>query len=258
MSAPPPGYVAKGRPVHAGRDRHVAITISALDGLKQSLEMNDVPYTMSMSGRQALFTRDAYGNGWEFGPAVTYEKATRLFPPYLNPQTNDDDDDDDDEVTTTPSSCYWGGIPHVGLLVSSTSAARTFYIDILGMIDESDLRPAALPFPGLFLRCGEQQVHILELPNPDPNTPAGRPGYRCDRRTAYTVKSLGPVRDVLGAAGVEFEESGGDDGDGGGRLCLSCYDPDANELLFVEDGDIQVIQEDMVNKAPMMPWTRLW
>jgi hypothetical protein len=34
---------------------------------------------------QALFCRDKYGNGWEFGPASTYEGATRLFPPYLAP-----------------------------------------------------------------------------------------------------------------------------------------------------------------------------
>ncbi|EOD34974.1 hypothetical protein EMIHUDRAFT_57456, partial [Emiliania huxleyi CCMP1516] len=55
-----------GRPVHAGRDRHVAITLHDLAPLKASLEANEVPYTMSYSGRQALFTRDAYGNGWEF------------------------------------------------------------------------------------------------------------------------------------------------------------------------------------------------
>ena len=42
-------------------------------------------YTMSYSGRQALFCRDKYGNGWEFGPPATYEGATRLFPPYLAP-----------------------------------------------------------------------------------------------------------------------------------------------------------------------------
>ena len=29
---------------------------------------------------------------------------------------------------------------------------------MLGMKDETDLRPVALPFAGLFLRCGEQQV----------------------------------------------------------------------------------------------------
>ena len=54
MSAPPPGYVCKGRPVHAGRDRHVALTLHALAPLKASLEANGVNYTMSYSGRQAL------------------------------------------------------------------------------------------------------------------------------------------------------------------------------------------------------------
>merc|ERR1740124_320476 len=85
MSAPPPGYVCEGRPVHAGRDRHVALPLHALAPLKATLEANGVPYTMSYSGRQALFCRDLYGNGWEFGPAATYEGATRLFPPYLAP-----------------------------------------------------------------------------------------------------------------------------------------------------------------------------
>ena len=37
MSAPPPDYVASGRPVHAGRDRHVAITLHDLAPLKLSL-----------------------------------------------------------------------------------------------------------------------------------------------------------------------------------------------------------------------------
>ena len=42
MSAPPQGYVAEGRPVHAGRDRHVAITLHDLAPLKASLDANEV------------------------------------------------------------------------------------------------------------------------------------------------------------------------------------------------------------------------
>jgi len=243
MSAPPAGYVAAGRPVHAGRDRHVAITLNDLAPLKASLESNKVPYTMSYSGRQALFCRDEYGNGWEFGPPVTYEKATRLFPPYLAP---------DDPLEGRPIS--WGGVPHVGLLVSDTPTSKHFYCDVLGMVDETDLRPEALPFPGLFLRCGEQQVHILELPNPDPNTINSRPGHGRDRRTTYSVKSLEPVSIALNKAGIantaEVLASG--------ESVIYCYDPDANEIMFVEDGNIQVIKEDMINMAPMVPWTRLW
>ena len=242
MSAPPPGYVAEGRPVHAGRDRHVAITLDALAPLKASLEAAGVPYTMSFSGRQALFCRDEYGNGWEFGPPTTYENATRLFPPYLRA---------DDPATASPI-LRWGGIPHVGILVSDNEKARDFYCGVLGMVDENDLRPTKLPFPGLFLRCGEQQVHILELPNPDPDAAADRPGAGKDRCTAYTVKDLGPVRAALDAAGIAHEDLTRADG----AKALSCRDPDANEQIFVEDKEIQPIME--AKTGPMVPWTRLW
>lgn len=249
MSAPPPGYVARGRPVHAGRDRHVAITLHDLAPLKESLEAIGHPYTMSYSGRQALFTRDNDGNGWEFGPPVTYAKATRLFPPYLN--------------APDPSAgalLGWGGIPHVGLLVADTPRAKAFYCDVLGMQDETDLRPIKLPFAGLFLRCGEQQVHILQLPNPDPNTAGARPEHGKDRRTAYSVKSLAPVEAALGSErcrhlfGEKWAYSTGTTA--AGESALYCKDPDANELMFVEDAAIEPIAE--ADDGPMVPWTRLW
>ena len=266
MSAPPKGYVAEGRPVHAGRDRHVAITLHDLSPLRESLEANGVNYTMSYSGRQALFCRDDYGNGWEFGPPLTYEKATRLFPPYLAPEFPADGA----KKAADAPVINWGGIPHVGILVSDTPRAEAFYCGVLGMVDENDLRPVKLPFPGLFLRCGEQQVHVLELPNPDPDTVEARPGPGRDRRTGFSVKSLAPVEAALEAAGVPFTR--GEVGAAGAlskqqaeaeeetkkAKCVYCYDPDANELVFVEDAGIQVIKEDMINNAPMVPWTRLW
>jgi glyoxylase I family protein len=241
MSAPPPGYVCKGRPVHAGRDRHVAITLHDLAPLKASLESNGVPYTMSYSGRQALFCRDEYGNGWEFGPPVTYENATRLFPPYLAPQG-----------PVTGQMIGWGGIPHVGLLGSDTERAKQFYCGVLGMVDENDLRPEKLPFPGLFLRCGEQQVHYLELPNPDPDAVDARPQLGRDRYTAYSVKSLAPVRAALAKAGIEYRC----EDHGIGSSILYCRDPDANALMLVEDAAIQPIAEAF--DGPSVPWTRLW
>lgn len=261
MSAPPPGYVANGRPVHAGRDRHVAITLHSLEPLKASLERNNIPYTMSYSGRQALFCRDEDGNGWEFGPPVTYEKATRLFPPYLAPSDPVITGNNDNTATDPPLVIGWGGIPHVGLLVADTPVAKHFYCDVLGMVDETDLRPEALPFPGLFLRCGEQQVHILELPNPDPNVVSDRPDFGNDRRTAYSIKNLGPVITALEKEGIPYKTDTiflSDDDKEQQQQVLYCKDPDANELMFIEDVNIQVIQEDMINMAPMVPWTRLW
>jgi hypothetical protein len=55
-----------GRPDHGGRDRHVAFSISNLDPLIASLDEKKIPFTMSMSGRRALFCRDLDGNAFEF------------------------------------------------------------------------------------------------------------------------------------------------------------------------------------------------
>ena len=56
----------EGRPGHGGRDRHVAITINNIDILKDRLVARGLPYTMSASGRRALFCRDIDGNAFEF------------------------------------------------------------------------------------------------------------------------------------------------------------------------------------------------
>lgn len=54
------------RTAHAGRDRHIAITVSNLDDLRQRLEAAEISFTLSRSGRRALFCRDPDGNGLEF------------------------------------------------------------------------------------------------------------------------------------------------------------------------------------------------
>lgn len=54
------------RPEHGGRDRHLALSVVSLDALKQNLETIGVPYTLSKSGRAALFCRDPDGNTLEF------------------------------------------------------------------------------------------------------------------------------------------------------------------------------------------------
>lgn len=55
-----------GRPAHGGRDRHCAFTIRDLERLRERLEQADVSYTLSKSGRRALFCRDPDGNALEF------------------------------------------------------------------------------------------------------------------------------------------------------------------------------------------------
>jgi len=56
----------EGRPEHGGRDRHVAVTVNNIDIIKDRLVARGLPYTMSQSGRRALFCRDLDGNAFEF------------------------------------------------------------------------------------------------------------------------------------------------------------------------------------------------
>ncbi|MCK5917030.1 MAG: VOC family protein [Cocleimonas sp.] len=54
------------RPKHGGRDRHVALRVSDVESLRLRLEANEIAYTVSKSGRKALFCRDFDGNTLEF------------------------------------------------------------------------------------------------------------------------------------------------------------------------------------------------
>ncbi|KAJ1635841.1 Glyoxalase/Bleomycin resistance protein/Dihydroxybiphenyl dioxygenase [Pavlovales sp. CCMP2436] len=121
----------------------------------------------------------------------------------------------------------YGGIQHAGVLVSDTAKSLAFYTEVLGMGDDTQYRPATLSFAGAFVRCGTHQLHLMELPNPDPT--AGRPehGGR-DRHLAITVQSIEPLKASLEAAGVPYTMSMS------GRLAVFCRDPDGNALEFLE------------------------
>ena len=53
------------RPSHGGRDRHTALGVHNFDALKASLDTAGFSYTLSQSGRRALFVRDPDGNALE-------------------------------------------------------------------------------------------------------------------------------------------------------------------------------------------------
>lgn len=55
-----------GRPKHGGKDRHIAFCVVNLGLIKQNLERDKIHYTLSISGRKALFCRDPDGNALEF------------------------------------------------------------------------------------------------------------------------------------------------------------------------------------------------
>ncbi len=118
-------------------------------------------------------------------------------------------------------------IHHVSLIIADGLKAREFYQGVLGL--EVADRPD-LGFPGLWFRIGEQQIHLLELPNPDPV--AGRPehGGR-DRHLAMSIGSLEPLAVRLEQAGIAYTRSRS------GRRALFCRDPDGNGLEFIEEAD---------------------
>lgn len=54
-----------GRPSHGGRDRHTALAVRDLEGLRARFDAAGLRYTLSQSGRAALFIRDPDGNALE-------------------------------------------------------------------------------------------------------------------------------------------------------------------------------------------------
>ncbi|MCB1801629.1 MAG: VOC family protein [Gammaproteobacteria bacterium] len=116
---------------------------------------------------------------------------------------------------------------HVSLVVSDTGRALDFYQGILGL--EIDPGRPDLAFPGVWLRIGDRQLHLLELPNPDPV--AGRPAHGGrDRHTAVGVTGLDGFRRRLEAAGIDYSMSRS------GRAALFCRDPDGNAWELIEQG----------------------
>lgn len=62
----PDPEVGLQRPQHGGRDRHLALRVDDLHGLSQRLLQHGVAFTLSQSGRRALFCRDPDQNALEF------------------------------------------------------------------------------------------------------------------------------------------------------------------------------------------------
>lgn len=116
-------------------------------------------------------------------------------------------------------------ILHSSVIVRDTQTSLRFYCDVLGLT-ASTQRPD-LGYPGAWLEIGHQQIHLLELPNPDPV--AGRPvhGGR-DRHTAIAVRGLDGLRARLDAAQIPYTMSKS------GRAALFVRDPDGNALEFIE------------------------
>ncbi len=116
-------------------------------------------------------------------------------------------------------------IHHASLIVADTARSLAFYREILGLSPLAE-RPD-LGFPGAWLELGGGQIHLLELPNPDPVE--GRPAHGGrDRHLALTAPDLAPLRARLDAAGIPYTQSRS------GRAAIFCRDPDGNALELIE------------------------
>lgn len=114
---------------------------------------------------------------------------------------------------------------HCSLIVADTGKALDFYCKILGLVVDKS-RPD-LGYPGAWLNVGKQQIHLLELPNPDPVESRPEHGGR-DRHVAMSISNIEQVITLLESAGIEYSRSKS------GRQALFCRDYDGNAIELVE------------------------
>lgn len=115
---------------------------------------------------------------------------------------------------------------HVSLIVAELDIALAFYGEVLGLkVDES--RPD-LGYPGAWLILpGQQQLHLMQLENPDHTSQRPERGGR-DHHVAFSVSSIENIIKSLEALERPFTRSNS------GRKALFCRDPDGNALEFIQ------------------------
>lgn len=115
---------------------------------------------------------------------------------------------------------------HATVLVASLEQARAFYEGVLGL--SPDARRPDLGYPGMWYQVGaDQQLHLMQLPNPERGLQRPLHGGR-DRHIALAVSDLDELTQRLDGAGVSYTLSKS------GRRALFCRDPDDNALEFIE------------------------
>jgi len=119
-------------------------------------------------------------------------------------------------------------IAHASFLVADVKKSLTFYCDVLQM-HLNETRPN-FAFDGAWIDIADsgQQIHLMQLPNPD--SADGRPenGGR-DKHIALVVEDISKLEQRLISANVAFTKSKS------GRAAFFCRDPDGNALEFAED-----------------------
>jgi glyoxylase I family protein len=117
------------------------------------------------------------------------------------------------------------GLLHATFLVADLERSCAFYEGVLELFPDAN-RPD-LGFPGVWYKVGAgQQIHLMQLPNPEAGLQRPPHGGR-DRHVALAVNDLGELEQRLNAAGIAWTLSKS------GRRALFCRDPDGNALEFV-------------------------
>ena len=118
------------------------------------------------------------------------------------------------------------GLVHATLLVDDLEKARNFYESVLGFT-LSTSRPK-MSFEGVWYDITpQQQIHLMQLPNPEAGLQRPENGGR-DRHLAFAVDDLAALIKLLQGSGIRYNLSQT------GRRALFCRDPDDNALEFIE------------------------
>ena len=117
------------------------------------------------------------------------------------------------------------GIDHCSLIVADTQKALEFYVGILDL--EVDHCRPDLGYPGAWVWVATQQIHLLEVPNPDAENERPEHGGR-DHHIAMQVSNLSVIIRRLEEAGVLYSKSKS------GREALFCGDFDGNAIELLE------------------------
>lgn len=119
-------------------------------------------------------------------------------------------------------------IQHVSVIVAELDSALNFYHRILGLPLASN-RPD-LGYPGAWLELADQQIHLLQLPNPDPVAERPAHGGR-DRHIAIVVRGFDKIIRELEQQAIVYTLSKS------GRHALFVRDPDGNTLELIAGED---------------------
>ena len=117
------------------------------------------------------------------------------------------------------SSLQLTQIDHVSVIITEIDRSRRFYGQVLGL--KEIFKPKSFDFIALWFELGNQQLHLLQKPQPDSRSP---------RHFALRVKDIEAARDYFRRLGITPEET---------TKINQCdrffvYDPDSNRIEIIE------------------------